>query len=135
MYGSPAPSRSDDSLGRTIENDVHLLERNQPAANHFVQPGKHLFYPLSVLNGLNNNRQVLREAQDVSGVIEAAAAAAGPIPSHSAQNRNAGKPFASEHLYDRLIQRLVFPSIRLADMDPHQGLFTFESLVLHSVLL
>jgi hypothetical protein len=43
----------------SVEDDVGLLERNQTAVDHLIQPGQDLFNPLRVLDDLNDDGQVL----------------------------------------------------------------------------
>ena len=83
----------------------HRVERREDGVDAFGAVGD-----------LDDDRQVLGEAQDAVGVQ----AAVGSEALDPAQDRGAGQPVLAQGLDDRLVQRLVTVVVGLADEDPQQ---------------
>ena len=105
----------------------HPLERHHPVGDHLVELGHDRLDSLRPVCDLDHDREVLREPQDARGVQVRVRAE----PLDPPQDRRAGHPFLSEHLDDRLVERLPAVLVGLADEDSQQLALALE---LHSVL-
>src|SRR6267143_2688256 len=114
-------------LGGAIENYPHFLERDEAAFDHFVEAGKNFFDALDGFDDLEDDGQVLGQAESLVGVIDARPAVAG----HAAQHGDTGKAVFAQHLHNGVVERLSVPFVRFADVDAHQRALAFEFFVSH----
>src|SRR5271156_1594682 len=112
-------------LGDAVEDYANFFQGDQSALDHFVETGENGVDAFLRFDDLDNNGQVLREAKNLVGVVDARAAKTG----YAAQDGRAGEAFLAEHLDDGLRERLSVPFIGFTDVNAHQGALAFEFFV------
>src|SRR5271166_3845153 len=99
-------------VGAVLQH-LHLFERDEAAAHHRVERRQERLDRLLVIDNLDDERQVLGEAQDLRRVQAARLAET----HRSAQDRGAGEAGASRGHDDRLIERAALKLVVLAEED------------------
>src|SRR5262245_42084736 len=125
---SGAPARKNRLLlGGSVQDDAYFFERDEPAFHHFVEARKDLLDALGGFDDFDDHGNILREAENFVGVIDAGRTKA----ADSAQNGGAREALLSKEFDDRFVQRLAPPLVGLADMDAHQRAFAGKFFVGH----
>ncbi len=110
------------ALARRVLQDARLLERDEAFGHHLVEDGQEPVDVRRRVDDLDDDRQVLREPQDVRRVKDAARSESG----RALKDGGSGEAFPPEPLEERRRQRLVMPAVRLADEDADQDLLSVE---------
>src|SRR6266566_9441364 len=118
-------------LSGAVENHAHFFECDQATVNHFVEARKDLLDTFGGLDDLQDDGQILREAENFVRVVDAGPAVAG----HAAENGDAGKALFAQNFNNGFVERLAVPFVRFADVDAHQRALAFKFLVRHGGLL
>src|ERR671930_460162 len=92
-------------LAWPVQNHPHLLQRNESTAYHLVQSGQNRLNALRIFDNLDNHRQILREAKNFLGVIDACRS----VPSYPPQHCCTGESFLAEKLEQCFIERFAVP--------------------------
>src|SRR5712664_2509245 len=114
-------------LGGAVENDSHFFEGDEAAFDHFVEAGKNILDTLGRFDNLEDDGQVLGQAENLVGVVDARSA----VASHAAKHGDAGKAVFAQHLHNGVVERLSVPFVRFADVNAHQCALAFEFFVSH----
>lgn len=89
---------------------LDLLEGDEAVGHHLVELGEDGAHLVVGVDRLDEDRQVLRQAEDPRGVQ----VLLGPEALDATQDRRAGQPPLPEALDDRLVEGLALPPIALA---------------------
>src|SRR5216683_1268161 len=92
-------------FGGAVEDDADFFEGDEAAVDHFVEAGKNFFDAFGGLDDFEDDGEILGEAQNFVGVIDAGAA----VASHAAQHGDAGKVFFAQHFDDGVGERFSVP--------------------------
>ena len=112
-------SRSATAVGE----DLDLLERDQPIADHLVELGQDGADAVLLVDDLDQDRQVLRETQQ-PGRVEVRV---GAEALDAADDGRAGQLPLAQERDDRLVERLAIVVVRLADVDPDEQRRTLDA--------
>src|SRR6185437_4185002 len=107
-----------------VHDHAHLLERDQPAAEHGVELGKDGVDLLLRLDAFDDDRQVDGELDEPVGVNLGCRAETHDAAEHG----GSGVVPRAEQLDDLLIQRLAVVLVGFADVDPHQHAFALKAV-------
>src|SRR6266571_2827732 len=118
-------------LSGAVENHAHFFECDQATVNHFVEARKDLLDMFGRLDDLQDNGQILREAENFVRVVDAGPA----VARDSAQDGYTGEALLAQDLNNGFVERLAVPFVRFADVDAHQRALAFKFLVRHGGLL
>jgi hypothetical protein len=108
-------------------DDLHLLEREHPFADHLVEDRHHAVDLLRRVDDLDHDGEILGEPQDPRGMEPRVRAE----PLDPSQDGRPRQPLLAHALDDRLVERLAVPSVGLPDEKAQKLAFSFE---LHSAL-
>lgn len=106
-----------------VADDMHLFEGDQPPAQHILEGRQHAAYLLLTVNNLDNNGEVLGEAQDGVAVNKTRVCAKTLC---AMQYRGPGEAFLLEEFHECVGERAAVPAVALTNEDAHQDLFTFH---------
>src|SRR3954452_3369457 len=107
---------------RAIRDDLDLLERDEPVADHRVDLRQDLPQPVLLVDDLDEDREVGGEGQD-PGRVEVVLRTESLDP---ADDGRAREPALSQQMDDRLVERLALPRVGLADIDPGEEARPFD---------
>src|SRR5882724_10941462 len=103
-------------LAAAIQPDLDLLERGESLRDCGVDDGQEPFDLVLGIDNLDDDRQVLGEAQDLGGVK----AAVGAEPLHPPQHRGSRQALLARLPYDPLVQGRAVVPIALPHEDPEK---------------
>src|SRR6185503_15236659 len=113
-----------------IRDHVHLLQRNQTAANHIVLNREDLVDLLLRLDAFDDHRQVHGKVDEARRM--------NPTPGaethHAPGDGSAGKLPLAEELNDRPMERLVLELVALSDMVAHKDSFALQAMHISPIL-
>src|SRR5262249_12333527 len=90
-----------------------LLHRDQPLLDHLVEGGQEGLDLLLRVHDLDDDGQVLAEAEDARGVDSAS----GPESLEATEDRGPREAAAARARHDNLVERAPVPAVGLADED------------------
>ena len=114
-------------FGGAVKDDADFFEGDEAAFDHFVEVGEDFFDAFLGFDDFENDGEILREAQEFVGVIDAGAAVAADATEHG----GAGEAVFAQHRHDGFVERFAVPFVGFADVDAHQGAFAFKFFVGH----
>ena len=102
---------------RAVLHNLHPFHGHQGAAQHALDQGQEGLDLVARVDDLDDDRQVLRQAQDLGGVQVAGMSEAGD----AAQHGSAGQPRLARLENDRLVERHMAVAVVLAAEDAQEG--------------
>src|ERR1700677_5127830 len=105
----------DLSRAMSILDDVYIGENNEPFGHHLIHDRQETLQLFLGIDYREHDRAVMREVERFVLVNSALGSVAKDAPIH----RNSGQIVSSHGANKSLKERLIFPLIALADVDPH----------------